>query len=199
MKVESTEFGGGCDIQRENYSNSLSLSRDNFPKFHKGIFSCSLKNQTKIKKSYSDVLGLQYLDHLSINIVSPIDEIIFISSTPETGINVCASGLWVFDYSIHPDVFKNRSFYWWSECYDNKKFSVLKQRKELANGLNDGFIFSKKVNNHYVLYSFASRSKKENFIDFVKSNHKYFFDAGDHCLDKIKNICEPYCIDLWGS
>jgi hypothetical protein len=198
MEIESTKFGGGCNSRGKDHSNGIPLSRDDFPKFHKELFSCSLRNQTKIKKAYSDVLGLQHLDHLSINIVSPVDEIIFISSTPETGINVCASGLWVFDYSIHPCFFKNKSFYWWSECYDNRKFSILKQRKEIANGLKDGFIFSKKVNNHYILYSFASSSEKENFMDFVKLNHKYFFDAGDHCLERIRNICEPYCTDLWG-
>ena len=119
-------------------------------RFHKDILVISLLNLIKIKKCYSDILGLNYIDHLSINIVNPANEIVFLSSTPLTGINVCSTDLWKHDASIHPQTFTTKNFYWWDECYDGEYYHILKSVKERANGLSVGFILVKKIESFLV-------------------------------------------------
>lgn len=46
-----------------------------------------------INKACSDILGLQHIIHLSINVIDPTNEIMFLSATPNTEINVCGTNL----------------------------------------------------------------------------------------------------------
>jgi hypothetical protein len=162
------------------------------PKLHKDILLISLYEYKCIKKAYSSVLGLNAIDHLSINVVNPSGEMVFLSSTPYTGINVCNGDLWLYDSSIHPNTYENKEFYWWDDCYAPKMRTIIKKEKEIKHNLQFGFVFSKKVENFYLLYSFATKEKDPEIKKLIEQYKSTFIDMGDYCYSEIKPIYEQY-------
>lgn len=182
------------DIQQESEAiNYFERSNKRLPKLHKDVLSISLYEYTDIKKAYTDVLGLNAIDHLSINIVNPSGEMVFLSSTPYTGINVCSGDLWLYDSSIHPNTYENKEFYWWNDCYAPKMKEILKREKEIKNNLYFGFVFSKKVENFYLLYSFATKEKDPEIKKIIENHKNTFIDMGDYCYSGIRSLYERYC------
>jgi hypothetical protein len=168
----------------------LSVPKNNeYPlKFHQDIFMISIENLAEIKNAYRDVLRLKYIDHLSVNIVSPENEIVFLSATPATGINVCASGLIKYDSSINPLVFKTKDFYFWDDCYEESHHDVLKFFKEKSNGLTLGFICSKQVNDYSLLYSFATSGDPDLMRRDIADFKDTFFQMGDECYNRVREL-----------
>ena len=162
------------------------------PKLHKEILFISLIHYKEIRKIYSEVLRLNAIDHLSINLVNPDGEIVFLSSTPYTGINVCGGKLWLYDISIHPETYENKEFYWWEDCYCKEMKQELQLEKEIKNNLNIGFIISRKVQDFYIMYSFATREKDPDIKEIIKQYKRNFVDMGDYCYSGIKQIYQLY-------
>lgn len=161
-------------------------------KFHRNIFEISLFNLQAIKRAYSDILGLQHLVHLSINVVDPRNEIMFLSATPNTGINVCGTNLWRFDKSISPTLYKNNKFYFWDDCYHKKAFWDLKIAKEIVNGIRCGFIVIEKVNDYYIMYSYGLDQDSVEMREQIISMQKYFIEMGRYCFKRVHPIYEKY-------
>lgn len=163
-----------------------------FPRFHKDILSISLMNYKQIKKTYLAVLGLKGIDHLSVNIVNPEGEMVFLSSTPYTGINVCGCSLWKYDVSIHPNTYENKNFYWWEDCYCEEMKMTLKLEKETKNNLGLGFVIAKKIDKFYIMYSFATKEQDPYMKEIIKQYKKTFIDMGDYCYSEIKSLYQRY-------
>ena len=180
------------DIMRDNTTVDPFKQHRRLPKLHKDILSISLYEYKCIKKAYSAVLGLNAIDHLSINIVNPSGEMVFLSSTPHTGINVCSSDLWLYDSSIHPNTYENKSFYWWDDCYFPPMRSVLKREKEVKNNLHFGFVFVQEIEDFYLLYSFATKENDPEIKKVIERYKNTFVDMGDYCYSEIKSIYEQY-------
>lgn len=150
--------------------------------FHERLFEISLFNLSSIKRAYNDVLSLEHIVHLSINIINPDYKMMFLSSTPNTGINVCGTELWKHDKSISPEVFLNNEFYFWDDCYERPAFLELKKAKEMENGIRCGFVVREVVNGFILMYSYgldcdsiALRSDLPQFKEyFVKMGRKSF-------------------------
>lgn len=162
------------------------------PKLHKDILLISPLNYAKIRKAYRQVLGLNAIDHLSINVVNPSGEIVFLSSTPATGQNVCGSDLWRHDFSIYPEMYENKKFYWWDECYAKGMKKILKFEKETKNNLSCGFICTRKVEDFHLMYSFATREPDPGIRDSITEYQNAFVDMGDHCYGLVRDIYERY-------
>ena len=179
-------------IYKESKVNTINCTKKRLPKLHKDLLLISIKYYKQIKKAYFEVLGLNAIDHLSINLVNPDGEMVFLSSTPYTGINVCSSELWLHDSSIHPNTYENKDFYWWDDCYSVQMKSVLKLEKEIKNNLNYGFILTKKIENFYLLYSFATKEKDIYIKKMFEEYKNTFIDMGDYCYSEIRSIYEQY-------
>lgn len=162
------------------------------PKLHRDILLISLYEYIDIKKAYSAVLRLNAIDHLSINIVNPCGEMVFFSSTPYVDINIYSSDLWLYDASIHPVTYQNKKFYWWDDCYLPKMGKILKQEKERKNNLQCGFVCAKKVENFYLLYSYATKEKDPEIKKVIEEYQTTFVDMGDYCYSRIRTIYEKY-------
>lgn len=162
------------------------------PKLHKDILLISPLNYTRIRKAYKQVLGLNGIDHLSINMVNPEGEIVFLSSTPATGQNVCGTDLWRYDFSIHPEMYENKKFYWWDACYATGMKKVLKFEKETKNKLNCGFICTRKVEDFHLMYSFATREPDLEIRENIEKYQNVFVDMGDYCYGLVRDLYERY-------
>lgn len=161
-------------------------------KFHRNIFEISLFNLQAIRKAYSDVLGLEHIVHLSINVVDPENEIMFLSAKPNTGINVCGTDLWQFDKSISPAMYKNHKFYFWDSCYQKKAFWELKIAKEHENGIRCGFVVIEKINGYYVMYSYGLDDDSIELRDHITQMQDYFIEMGKYCFQRVQPIYEKY-------
>ena len=159
-------------------------------KFGENCLYLSFANLNKIKHAYHDALSIGIVDHLSINLVNPEGEILFFSSTPETGYNVCSGDLWKYDYSIHPSMYRRHRWFSWDDCYDDRKKHELTFHKEVQNSLKFGFVVSKPVEDFHLLYSFASKKpiNHANVRDYID----LFEKAGDTCYKNIYPLCKRY-------
>ncbi len=162
------------------------------PKLHRDTLLISLYEYIDIKKAYSAVLGLNAIDHLSINIVNPCGEMVFLSSAPSVDINIYSGDLWLYDASIHPATYQNKKFYWWDDCYLPEKGKILKQEKQIKNNLQFGFVCVKKVENFYLLYSYATKEKDPEIKKVIEEYQTTFIDMGDYCYSRIRTIYEKY-------
>ena len=186
---------GECHIENEGMNRDFIVKdgrSKKLPKLHKDILLISPLNYTKIRKAYEQVLGLNAIDHLSINIVNPDGEMVFLSSTPATGQNVCGTDLWRHDFSIHPETYENKKFYWWDECYAQGMKKILKFEKETKNNLSCGFICTRKVEGFHLMYSFATREVDPGIRDNIKEYQSEFIHMGDHCYGLVRDIYERY-------
>ena len=179
-------------MEEEHSIQTVTTFKQRLPKLHKDILLISLKNYKQIKKTYSAVLGLNAIDHLSVNIVNPDGEMVFLSSTPYTGINVCGGDLLRYDSSIHPETYENKNFYWWEDCYSLNMKALLKLEKEDKNNLSFGFIVTKKIQDFYILYSFATKEKDPDIKELIQKYKNVFVDMGDYCYSEIMPLYEQY-------
>jgi len=173
-------------------------------KFHRNIFEISLFNLQAIRKAYSDVLGLEHIVHLSINVVDPKNEIMFLSAKPNTGINVCGTDLWQFDKSISPIMYRNHNFYFWDHCYQKKAFWELKIAKEMENGIMCGFVVIEKINDYFIMYSYGLDADSVDLRQNVANMQDYFIEMGKYCFQRVQPIYEKYnqkggLLELMGS
>lgn|GEM_PF-2245455 len=156
--------------------------------FHENLLENSLFNLAEIKSSFAQALSLEHIVHLSINIINPHNEIMFLSSTPNTGINVCGTDLWHYDSSITPEIFMNKDSYFWDDCYSKSAFLDLKKQKEIRNGISCGFIAVKRVNDFVVMYSYGLDKDSPEFRNELLSFKKYLLEIGDSCFKKIHGV-----------
>lgn len=161
-------------------------------KLRENIFEISLFNLERIKKAYSDILGLKHIVHLSINIINPNNEIMFLSTKPNTGINVCGTHLLQFDKSISPSMYKNNEFYFWDSCYQKKAFWELKVAKEMENGILCGFAVIKKINDNFLMYSYGLDDDSVELRETIENMQDYFVEMGGYSFERVYPIFEKY-------
>jgi hypothetical protein len=160
-----------------------------FPKFHENLLTISLYHRQTILEKYSDILGLNNIDHISVNVIDPNGKLVFLSSTPATGINVCSNKLYLNDFSIHPSMYLKKEFYWWEACYAPQMKTILKREKEEKNQLSHGFIVTEHKNGFTFLYSFATKKKKDLEAWLLSENYLYLYkQMGRYCFNRVKNL-----------
>ena len=176
---------------KEN-SNVILMPEHEPPKLHEDVMTMSFENFSFIRKSYKDILGLRKISHFSINIVDPNDLMSIISLNPHIAYNICSDGSYLYNGSISPTYYKRRNIYSWDECYDTRFSEKLKNNMERKNGIEKGIVIIRRHKNFILLYSFATKFDKIEFISDVHENLNDFYDMGDHCLSLIKPIYMKY-------
>lgn len=176
-------------------SQKIILPKYKPAKLHETAFTMSFENMFNIKKAYKEVIGLNNIDHISINIVNEKNEMSIISLNPSIAYSIIDDGSYIYNGSISPDFYRNKDFYTWEEAYDPNFKSLLKGKMQIATGIAEGCVLTKKTNNFYVLFSFASKSKNIEFKKHIYDNKQLFYKIGEHCLDLIKPIYNNYATD----
>lgn len=164
-------------------------------KLHSNCFNFSFENLFNIKKAYKEIIGLNDIDHISINIVNPNNEMTIISLNPAIAHSIISDGSYIYNGSISPDFYMNKDFYTWEEAYDPNFKLIVKGKMQIATGISEGCVLTKKINGFHVLFSFACKNKKVEFKNHIEDNKQLFYKMGEHCLEQIKPIYNSYAKD----
>lgn len=162
------------------------------PRLHKDVLLMSFENQWLIRKIYSEIIGLNEIDHFSINIVDPHGEMSIISYSPSIIYKIFKDGTYLYNGSISPTYYEKLDFYTWDQCYDRRFFNDVKNSLQTKNGIDTGIVMIHRAFNFHVLFSFASKRRYGDLFADSTENSKKFLNMGFHCLDLIKDIYIQY-------
>ena len=115
-------------LNNNNYKNPIYTPA----KLDTSGFIISFNNLFNIKKSYKEILGLEHIDHVSINIVNSRAEMTIISLNPSIAHAIINDGSYIYNGSISPDFYMNKDFYTWEEAYDPNFKALLKGKKDVC-------------------------------------------------------------------
>lgn len=161
-------------------------------RLHPKAYEISFRHRQEIARKFRDVLGIWGIHHISIDIISPGEELIYFSTTPSMGYNLIHNQLWQHDGSISPTYYKERPYYYWHQTYDKNFYQQIKQVKEADYGFAFGFTLVRLVEGFYILYSFATRNKDQETKDFFERNTAHLLKMGDYCYKLIREIYKCY-------
>src|ERR1700733_9945921 len=134
---------------------------------HKDILYISFKHRRIIKKVFDDILGIDGIEHFSLDLVNPNGEMLFFSGTPQHAFEICKRGLGKYDGIISPTYYQNFEFYWWNDAAHVAYSDRIKKIREGYLGLKYGFMLVRKWNNFHLIYSFATKQSNPHFQSLV--------------------------------
>lgn len=162
------------------------------PRLHQDALLMSFQNQWEIRRIYKEIIGLNKVDHFSINIVSPSGEMSVISYSPAIVYQIFKDGTYLYNGSISPTYYENLDFYTWDQCYDRRFHSQVKLSLETKNGIDTGLVMVHRAHGFNILFSFATKHKNSDFFENATENNKEFLQMGFHCLEQIKGLYSAY-------
>lgn len=162
------------------------------PRLHKDALLMSFENQWHIRKAYCEIIGLNEIDHFSINIVSPNGEMSVISYNPSIVYQIFQDGTYLYNGTISPTYYEALEFYAWDQCYDKRFYSQVKLSLQTKNNIDTGIVIVHKAFGFNILFSFASKRKHSDLFVNAAENSKDFLKMGFHCLDLIKEVYSQY-------
>ena len=162
------------------------------PRLHKDALLMSFENQWQIRKAYKEVIGLNEIDHFSINIVSPNSEMSVISYNPYIVYQIFKDGTYLYNGTISPTYYENLDFYTWDQCFDKRFYSQVKLSLQTKNGIDTGIVLVHRAFGFNILFSFASKRRNGDLFANAAENNQQFLKMGFHCLDLIKGIYSQY-------
>ncbi|ODN40941.1 hypothetical protein [Piscirickettsia litoralis] len=161
---------------------------------HEEAHHISYKYAYILRKVLNQILGLYSIDHMSINIQNPENEMIFFSSTPAHAYEICKAGFGSYDGIITPQNFINKSHYWWDDVNHLKFSDEINAIRKRKMKMHDGFVIHHEEDGHHILISCASRSKK-NCSDIFTSNVNEIYQLGIDCYNELIDIYKIYSIN----
>lgn len=162
------------------------------PKLHKDALLMSFENSWKIKKVYDEIIGINDVDHFSINVVDPTNQMSIISYSPSIVYNIFKDGTYIYNGSISPTYYKNLDFYAWDQCYDRRFYNETKRSLQIKNGIDTGVVIVHREFDFNIIFSFATKTKNSDLIFDISENNQKFMKMGFHCLNQIKDIYSKY-------
>lgn len=162
------------------------------PRLHKDALLMSFENQWHIRQAYKEIIGLNEIDHLSINIVSPNGEMSIISYNPSIVYQIFKEGTYLYNGSISPTYYENLDFYTWDQCFDKRFYAQTKLSLQTKNGIDTGIVMVHRAFGFNILFSFATKRKNGDLFFNAVENNQQFLKMGFHCFDLIKEIYSQY-------
>lgn len=172
------------------------LPNHQIPKFSPKGTIISFENHWKLFKVYNEIIGLENIAHFSINIVDPRGEMTVLSYNPGIAHSMYRDKTYVYNGSISPTYYKNYDVYTWEESHDPRFREDMVNILQKKNGIELGIVFTKKIGDFVLLYSFATKKNGKNFKENAISNKATFLCMGDHCYNLIKPIYQAYSADF---
>ena len=164
------------------------------PNFHKDVLTIGFRNFYKLQRSYSEIIKIRNFDHFSINVESPNKKLAFLSCNPAVSLTLMKSGLLPYDGSVSPTIYRRKDIYIWDKCYVSEYAEKIKQIKEYKFGISKGVVFVRKINEFYIMYSFATKQHGTEFLEDIIEYKEEYLKMGDHCYNLIRPIYAQHLI-----
>jgi len=158
---------------------------------HSDVLNISFRHLYQIKSVFGEILGIDGIEHFSLDLVNPDGEMLFFSGTPQHAFEICHRGLGKYDGIISPTYYENYEFYWWSEAAHKAYSDEIKKIREGYLGLKHGFMLVRKWNNFHLIYSFATKRSDPHFQSMVINKINSFLKMGDYAYSRMS---ETYAI-----
>jgi len=162
---------------------------------HPDILTISYRHRAVIRRAFSDAIGFQNIIHFSLDLVRPDGQMIFFSSTPSHGYEVCSKGYGAFDSTISPEYYQNREFYWWSDVRHKRFSREIEYIKRVRHGFRSGFMMVRHWDDFHFVYSFAFNKAAPDFIEQAEDNRDQYFALGDHVYNLMRPVYFNYTDD----
>ena len=160
---------------------------------HKDILTISYKHRFEILPVFKNILGLNGIEHFSLDLVSPDAEMLFLSGTPSHGYEICKRGYGPYDGIISPINYENFEFYWWKNATHRAYAKPINDIRENILGLKYGAMLVRKWNDFYLIYSFATKKSDPHFQSEVINKINEFLKMGDFAYNELREVYSEYC------
>lgn len=159
------------------------------PQFLEVLFA--FKN--KVSNVFRDVLGIHEINHIALTRINSTNQILTFSSTPAMEFNLFNSPLWRYDQSYNPLWFNLCSQAYWQTLYNQERYDELYYIKQIKHAFPIGLSLAAKIDEHYVIYSLASRKSCAHTHEIFSNKQEDFYKIGQYCsnmLDPLFNHCD---------
>ena len=135
------------------------------------------KHYVPIKKIFSDVLGQQEIDYISIGLIN--------ASNPGAEQNILDKHLWEIDRSFQPQFVHQDKPLSWSSIYDANEYKQLYKYKLTDLGLICGFSIPTEFDAYRAVFSFGFKYYEPNITKMMEQTPNPFLAMGKYCLRNI--------------
>lgn len=160
---------------------------------HPEIKEISFKHKFVIQHVFEkSILGTFGIDYFSLMIIDASNILSIYSSSPALEFNLINEDLWLYDGIFDPKNHIDGAFYFWDELYSNSLKNILTQEKEGKLGFSFGFCMIKKINDMFVIYSFATKSQLEKAV--YRDSNETLVKIGDWFFNELKSVHRQYVV-----
>lgn len=159
------------------------VSKDISATLHSNILDILFEHRRYIKNVFLNINGLYDIAHVGLTIINPVNEITVFSSTPNIEYNLISQCLWKQDFCFTPQPHNNNRLVPWETL--NEEVEKIKFRN---NKFTFGMTITRQVNDFCLLYSFATRSKKNGLREYYEENIFGLIDIGDYFYKSIVDV-----------
>lgn len=159
---------------------------------HNDVLNISFTHLHQIKTIFNDILGIDGIEHFSLDLVNPMGEMLFFSGTPQHAFEICRRGLGKYDGIISSTYYENFEFYWWSEAAHKAYSDKIKKIREGYLKLKHGFMLVRKWNDFHLIYSFATKQSSPHFQSQVINNINSYLRMGDYAYSRMRETYSIY-------
>lgn len=164
------------------------------PILHEKGVLLSYEQCYQLGKIYKEIIGINNIDHFSLNVVDLDGEMSILSYKPQIAYNIFKDGTYLYNGSISSTFYDAKECYTWDETYDPNFYHQLKNNMERKNGIEKGVVLVKKIDGLTLLYSFATKKNSNDFLEAISAEKDTFYDIGNHCFELISPILKNYGI-----
>ena len=157
---------------------------------HPEVMDVLFKHYQSLRRLFYDVLGHLEIDYMSVALLNPKNELLFLSSRPSIERNLIDNKLWAFDASLHNDFFLQGKARVWDELYQDEWRKPLWEYKQKSHGYSMGISIPSTFEEYRVVYSFALKSTEERIKNKVINKIETLTSMGRFCLKNIMQHIE---------
>ncbi len=150
------------------------------------------QHKRKLLSVFSDVIGINEIDHISMACITHANEIIYLSHTPSIEYQLMTSDLWSYDALHAPHFYTNDQPKLWSELYHSDKYHALHAIKQAKHGFKTGFSIPTQQHGLHLVYSFATKSPTPDPDLVFLARRDEFLSLGHYCFNKLSDLVLPH-------
>ena len=150
------------------------------------------KHKRTILNVFSDVIGMNDIDHLSIACMTHTNEVMFLSHTPSIEYYLMTSHLWPYDLLHTPQFYQQEHPKLWSELYHPDQYADLHAIKQAKHGFTAGFSIPIQRHGIHLVYSFATKAPMIHSNVFSLENRDEYLRIGHYCFNQLSSLVLPH-------